>query len=178
MASILNELLDDINANIASTLQYGKVRYWREAFLQTKGEETFPIVDAGNRKGYQISPNDQYELQCYHRVLETNTESDYNGGKGKYPYRIRIYTIRNVWLGNLKLLPSKTYRSIDDIKNDVYSSFPVILTNKETIKTNSENINTIEVLNEEFDGINMNHFSLDLVAFWIEYEIRQKIKCN
>ena len=176
-ASRLNTLLEDINARIAQNLAYPKVKYFEQAYLQTKNEQTFPLVNQGKGKGYQISLND-YALQCYHRVIDSETETDYEGGKGKYPYRIRTYTIRNIWLGNIQKLPAKVYESTDDVKNDVYNAFPSILTNKEIIKTTNENINKLEIIGEEFEGVDLQNLSLELVVFYIEYEIRQKIKCN
>ena len=176
-ASNLNELLEDINARVATNLTYPKVQYWAQANLQEKNEQTFPIVSKGSGQGYQISVND-FELQSYHRVINSETETDYAGGKGKFPYIMRIYTIRNVWLGTLSKIPTKVYESTDDVKNDVYNAFPKILTNKEIIKTNTENINKQEILNEEFEGVDLKALALELVVFYIEYEIRQKIKCN
>ena len=176
-ASKLNTLLEDINSRIAQNLAYPKVKYFEQAFLQTKNDQTFPIINKGNSQGYQISINDS-ALQCYHRVIDSETETDFERGKGKYPYRIRTYTIRNVWLGNIRKLPAKMYENTDDVKNDVYNAFPVILTNKEIIRTTNENIDKLEIINEEFDGNQLDFLSLELVVFYIEYEIKQKIKCN
>jgi len=176
--SVLNELLEDINARVATNLKLPKTKYFAEAFLQVKDEKTFPLVNKGSGSGYQISLNDNYALQSYHRVISNVTETDPTKGKGKYPYTIRVYTIRNVWLGTLKRLPSKPYENTDDIKNAVYNAFPTILTNKEIIQTTTESTNKLEVLNEEFDGNEFKQLSLDTIAFYIEYEIRQKIKCN
>lgn len=176
-ASKLNTLLEDINSRIAKNLAYPKVRYFEQAYLQTKNDQTFPLVNQGKGKGFQISLND-YALQSYHRVINSETETDYEKGKGKFPYKMRIYTIRNIWLGNILKLPAKVYENTDDVKNDVYNAFPTILTNKEIIKTTNENINKKEILDEEFDGSTFDYLSLELVVFYIEYEIRQKIKCN
>lgn len=176
-ASKLNTLLEDINSRIAKKLTYPKVKYFEQAYLQTKNDQTFPIVNLGKGKGFQISLTD-CALQSYHRVIDSETETDYEKGKGKFPYKIRIYTIRNIWLGNILKLPTKVYENTDDVKNDVYNAFPTILRNKEIIKTTNENINKLEILGEEFDGVTFEHLSLELVVFYIEYEIRQKIKCN
>lgn len=176
-ASKLNTLLEDINSRIAQNLAYPRVKYFEQAYLQEKNDETFPIVNRGNGKGFQISVSDA-ALQCYHRVIDSETETDYERGKGKFPYRIRVYTIRNIWLGNIRKLPAKVYENTDDVKNDVYNAFPTILTNKEIIKTNNENINKQEILDEDFSGVDLKNLSLELVVFYIEYEIRQNITCN
>lgn len=177
-ASTLNTLLTDINTNVASSLAYKDAVFYTQAELQTKDEKTFPLINNGDRSGNKISLNDKHSLQSYHRVISSETNSDYNGGKGKYPYIIRTYTIRNVWLGSLRRLPGQVYESTDDIKNDVFSAFPVILTNKEIVKVNSENIDKQAILDEEFAGYDTKHLTLELVIFYIEYEIRQKVKCN
>jgi hypothetical protein len=176
--STVNTLIEEINTAIAGSLAYPKAKYWNQAYLQEKDGQSFPLINNGNLNGHKISLNDTYALQSYHRIISPETETDYTQGKGKYPYVIRVYTIRNVWLGNIKKLPQKTYETTDDVKNDVYLNFPVILSNKEIVKTNSENINKLEILSEEFEGVEFKHLSLDLVVFYIEYEIRQKIKCN
>ena len=175
--SDLNELLQDINATIASTLPYPKAVYYAQAHLQTKNDQTFPIVNKGNRKGIQISLNSKVALQCYHRLLESKTQSDVLLGYGKKTYSKRIYTLRNVWLGYLGMLPKKPFETNDNVKTEVYKAFPKILTNKEIVFPQAESVDKLEVLSEEFEGINLGNLSLDVVAFYIEYEIHQKIDC-
>ena len=58
------------------------------------------------------------------------------------------------------------------------SRFCKYLTNKEIVRTTNENIGKLEIINEEFDGNQLDFLSLELVVFYIEYEIKQKIKCN
>jgi len=172
----LDQILQDINDRIADSLAYSDVQYWNQAYLQPQDEKTFPIVNNGNKNGYKISVTD-YALQCYHRVVESKTETDYTKGYGKYPYQYRVYTIRNIWLGTIGKIPATTYESTDDVKSDVYASFPVILTDKEIVKTTNENIDKLAILNEEFDGNTFSNLSLEMIAFYIEYEVRQKIRC-
>lgn len=175
--SDLNELLEDINATIASTLPYSKATYYTQAHLQTKNDQTFPVVNKGNRKGIPISLNSKVALQCYHRLLESQTESDVLLGYGKKTYSKRIYTLRNVWLGYLGMLPKRTFESNDQVKHEVYKAFPKILTNKEIVFPQTESVDKLAVLAEEFEGTNLSNFALDVVAFYIEYEIHQKIDC-
>ena len=104
---VLDELLTNINSDIAGALAYPKVKYWNQADLQIKDDKTFPLVNNGNGRGFQISPDSTEALQCYHRVLSPETETDYTKGKGRPPYKMRTYTIRNGWIGNLKRVPSK-----------------------------------------------------------------------
>lgn len=174
----LDELLDNINSDIAGSLTYPKVKYWNQADLQEKDDKTFPIVNNGNSRGFAISPNSTEALQCYHRVISSETETDYEKGKGRHPYKMRIYTIRNVWIGTLKRLPSKVYESNDDVKNDVYKAFPTILNKKEIIKTVGESVDKNEIMSTEFAGNDMKHLTLELILFSIDYEIRQNIRCN
>ena len=174
----LNELLDNINSDIAESLTYPKVKYWNQADLQIKDDKTFPIVNNGLSRGFAISPNSTEALQCYHRIINSETETDYEKGKGRHPYKIKIYTIRNVWIGTLKRLPAKVYESNDDIKNDVYKAFPTILNQKEIIKTVAESVDKNEIMSTEFAGNDMKHLTLELILFSIDYEIRQNIRCN
>ena len=174
----LNELLDNINSDIAGSLTYPKFKPWNQADLQIRNDITFPIVNNGNSKGFAISPDSTEALQCYHRVLSSETETDYTKGKGKHPYKIRIYTIKNVWIGTLKRLPAKVYESNDDVKNDVYKVFPNILNQKEIIRTVGESVDKNEIMSTEFAGNDMKHLTLELILFSIDYEIRQNIRCN
>lgn len=175
---VLNELLDNINSDIAGALAYPKVKYWNQADLQVKNEKTFPIVNNGNSRGFAISPDSTEALQCYHRVISSETDTDFTKGKGRHPYKIRTYTIRNVWIGTLKRLPSKVYESNDDVKNDVYKAFPTILNQKEIIRTVGESVDKNEIMSTEFAGNDMKQLSLELILFSIDYEIRQNIRCN
>jgi hypothetical protein len=174
----LNEILDNINSEIIKSLAYPNPKMYNQADLQIKDGKTFPIVNNGNSNGFAISLDNNIALQSYHRVLGSETETDYTKGKGKYPYKIRTYTMKMVWIGTLKRLPSKAYESTDDVKNDVYAAFPVTLKDKELVKTNSESINKIEILNEEFADNITKQLSLDLVVFSIDYEVKQNIRCN
>ena len=169
-------MLTDINARIATNLSYSNVVYWNEAILQPKDDRTFPIVNQGDKTGRQISIKD-FSLQTYHRIIDSETETNNNLGKGRFPYRKRIYTLRNVWLGDLSSISSQTYEFNDDVKNDVYAAFPTILTDKEIVITVNENVNKLDVLNEEFAGYDFSNLSMQVIAFYIEYQIHQKIRC-
>ncbi|GAG80843.1 unnamed protein product, partial [marine sediment metagenome] len=57
MSRRLDDILDNINASIGSLLKYPKVVYYNQAALQTKNDKTFPLVNTGNKKGVEISPN-------------------------------------------------------------------------------------------------------------------------
>jgi hypothetical protein len=175
---VLNEILDNINSDIAGSLKYPKAKYYTQAELQEKDGKGFPLVNNGNGKGFAISPNSNDALLTYHRVLGSETDTDWTKGKGRYPYKMRTYTMRMVWIGSTKRLPVKCYDTNDDVKNDVYTALPTVLNNKEIIRTISENVNKIEVLDTEFSGNNTKQLTLDVVAFWIDYEIKQNIKCN
>lgn len=175
---VLNELLDNINSDIGGSLAYPKVKYWNQADLQVKNDKTFPLVNNGNSRGFQISPDSTEALQCYHRVINSETDTDFTKGKGRHPYKMRTYTIRNVWIGTLKRLPSKVYESNDDVKNDVYKAFPTILNQKEIIRTVGESVDKNEIMNTEFAGNDMKNLALELILFSIDYEIKQNIRCN
>lgn len=174
----LNEMLDNINADIAGALTYPKFKPWNQADLQEKNDKTFPMVNNGNGRGFQISPDSKEALQCYHRIISSETDTDYTKGKGRHPYKTRTYVIRNVWIGTLNRLPSKVYESNDDVKNDVYAVFPTVLDNQEIIKTVAESVDKQEIFNTEFAGNDMKHLNLDVILFSIDYEIKQNIRCN
>lgn len=172
----LDQILTDINARIAANLSYSNVVYWNEAILQPKDDKTFPIVNSGDKTGLQISPID-FSLQTYHRIIDSETQTDPSRGFGKYPYRKRIYTIRNVWIGDLSSISSQTYEFNDDVKSDVYAAFPVSLDSKEFVQTTNEVTDKFQVLSEEFEGFDLNNLSLELIAFYIDYQVHQRIRC-
>jgi len=177
----LNEILTEINSLIESGMvyssdTYSSVDYYNEAILQEIDGKTFPIINSGNRQGSKISIIDN-SLICYHRVIDSETEVDPKLGYGKYPYRKRIYTIRNVWIGEWKSISTYSYEFNDDVKNDIYSAFPVRLSGKERIFTTNESVNKQTVLDEEFPNYNFKNLNLELIAFYIEYQIHQRINC-
>jgi hypothetical protein len=152
------------------------VNYYQEATLQDIDDQTFPIINGGSRQGSKISIVDT-ALNCYHRVIDSETQVDPTAGYGKYPYRKRIYTIRNVWIGDWNSISSYSYEFNDDVKNDIYSAFPIRLSNRERIFTTNESVNKDEVLAEEFAGYDFKNLNLELIAFFIEYEVHQRIRC-
>lgn len=174
----IHDILTNINSEVGTALKYPKATYYAQAELQVKDGKTFPLVNNGNTIGFAISLDSKEALQTYHRVLSSETETDWTKGKGKFPYKMRTYTIRMVWLGATKRLQTRCYDSNDDVKNDVYNALPTILQQKEIIRTVSENVNKNEVMESEFSGNITKQLSLDVIAFWIDYEIKQNIKCN
>ena len=178
MSRTIDEILTDINSTVSGALKYPKAIFYNQVSLQEKNDKTFPMINKGNGRGAAISLNSKYALQSYHRVLESETETDWTRGKGKYPYKMRTYVIRNVWLGSLARLQTKGYESTDDIKNAVYDAYPTILDQKELIRTTTENINKQEILDIEFAGQDTKNLALNLAVFYIDYEVKQNIKCN
>ena len=176
---VLDNILEEINLNIKNSLDFGdEVIFWREAYLQAKDGKMAPLVNQGKENGHRISLDDRYPLQIYHRLIDSKTETDYSKGRGRYPYSLRKYTIRLVGIGDTKRLSLRYYEGNDDIKNLVYYSLPTRLSYDEKIASQNENTDKLFVLSEEFEGANFNKLSLQLIAFYIEYEIVQRVQCG
>ena len=163
----INDIVKEINEKITVD-----AKFYQLATLQTKDGKTFPAINTGNGQGEKISPENS--LQIYHRILDSETETDTNLGKGKFPYQNRIYTMKLVGIGNMRKV-SGSYDTNDKIKNEVFDQIPQVLSGKEIIIPGDENIIREDVLGAEFDGINLDKLRLDLIAFSIEYEIKQRI---
>jgi len=177
----LGELLNELNDKMRNKFINPRVKYYGEAHLQERetrdGSQTFPVVNTGDGKGVVISPNSKTGLITYHRVTDTTTDSDPERGYGRHPWRIKIYTIRNVWIGHRSHTSKKDFELNDGLLNEVLRAFPSYLSGKQIIRVTDTEENKISVLNEEFEGVKTNHLSLDLFAFWIEYEMRSKLRC-
>ena len=163
------DILDEINLKL--TFDKTIVKHGL-ATLQTKDDKTFPLINLGNGQGKKISPEDNFQI--YHRILDSETETDTNLGKGKFPYKNRIYQMRLVGIGGMRGI-TNGYDINDKIKNQVYDQISTILSQGEVITPGDENIIRKDVFGDEFDGYNFEKLNMDLVAFYIDYEIKQRI---
>ena len=176
---VLDNLLEEINLNLQNSLSYGSdIQFWEQAYLQEKDGKTSPLVNQGSENGHRISLDDRYPLQIYHRLIDSETIEDPTLGKGAFPYRKRVYSMRLVGIGNTKRLTSRSYEGNDDVKNEVYFAMPKNLVNKERVQAGNENTNKLDVLSEEFDGVSFPKLSLELIAFYIEYQISHGVQCT
>lgn len=162
----IHDILDDINSKIdIDCTKHGLCT------LQEKDGQVFPIINQGSGQGKQISPRDNFQI--YHRILDSETESDPALGKGKFPYTIRVYSMRLVGIGNMRTSDNDIN---DRMKNDVFDQIPQILSGKELVIPGDENIIRNDVMGSEFaPAENWSKYGLDLIAFYIDYEIKQRI---
>lgn len=174
----LNDIIEELNFRINRELiGYKKKKFYKQAYLQEQNDNTFPLVNEGSRQGKQISWNDNFNLQIYWRLLDSELETDENNGKGGRPYRYNVMTVRMVGLG-LQEKRNKKYEVNQDVMMDVLKGIPSVTFEKEWVNINDQNIDKLSVLNEEFSGNDFQRLSLENIAFYIDLNIRQKIICQ
>lgn len=159
--------IKDIVKEINEKITYDAT-FYDLATLQTQNDKTFPIVNTGNG-GVKISPNDKF--QVYHRILDSETETNTELGKGKFPYQHRIYSMRLVGIGR----QNGNYDLNDKVKNEIYDQIPVVLSQNEIVTVGDENVIRSEVFGDEFSGYDFEKLNLTVICFYIEYTIKQKI---
>lgn len=144
--------------------------------LQTRDEKTFPMRNIGNGEGEQISWDDTYKLQIYHRILDVENESDPNQGIGNKPFEFRLYTMRLVGIGTRELLTVANYEDNDQICNTVSDAIPRFINARNYVQVIDHEVDKLAVYESEFNGATeFNSKTLDGVAFWIEYTIKMKV---
>jgi hypothetical protein len=175
--------LTEINSAIQANLAYGdSVQFFRQAYLFDKDGKTRPLLNTGAEAGQYISYDHGYPLQIYHRIVSNDTDVDTAAGKGRYAYITRTYNMILVGMGNTKKLTDRAYEGTDDVANEVFAAMPMPLADA-WIFPGTINPNKHEVIEQEFAGdagaaTYINKLSLELVAFTIEYQIQQKVRCG
>lgn len=175
----LNELLVEINS-VLGTLPYSSItEFYELAYLQDKDDKTFPLVRTNQTNGIQISPNDK-KFRFYHRLISQEEESNTTQSKGNDTIYYTIYNLRLVGIGLRRFLSSANFEDNADlalavkkklIQNPVFSD-----TSKLTPL--SSNTDKISIFNEEWNGYELGHLSLELTAFTIDYQIKQRFICG
>ena len=190
---LLDNILEEINASLKTNLngldEYGNlgnlIQFWREAWneefddINAEGL-TFPTVNQGSGSGTRITPDDNYALQVYHRVLDSENVEDTSKGVGKNIHRFRHYSMRMVVIGNINLLPVRTFETNTDLMSLVYQAMPRFMNDpyKESIIMGNEQPNKITMYSEEYAGHNFKHLMLNLLGFYVDYVIQQRSDCG
>lgn len=173
----LHTKLQALNSSLQSSLSFGSDITFYELCDQTeKDGKTFPIQNQGNGQGRLVHWKDTYPLQIYHRLLDTTKDNDFSLGLGNKAQGTTTYSLRLVGIGTRKLLTSANFEDNVQFAEDVADAIPNILFSG---TANYLQVNDIEatkqiVYNEEYEGIDMKHLKLDGIAFYIDYELREK----
>lgn len=183
MAQSLNECLAEINTLLSALPYSGNTTFHKLAYLQTKAdrdgnERVFPIVRRGQSEAYQISPQDIKSMIFYHRIIE-QTDEPTDQGKGTDMIMFTTYTMRLVGVGHRRKLSV-----LNDEDNADLATAVKLLLNGKTLSDRSKvwpvstNSNKIAIFNEEWAGYDFNRESLEITAFSIDYNIKQRIVCG
>lgn len=130
---------------------------------------TFPYRD-GDKKG-KIGPDDRYEIQSYHRIIDSAAPIDDDNSFGRSKSRRHVYRVRMVLMFK-KLLP-ETERLLteiimalpDRIENEVEGYDLAEMNNEITVIHNHDTIKT-----EEFNDAWSDKFSKFILRA-IEYNL-------
>ena len=172
----LNTIIGEINTAI-KTVSFGdQVTTRGLCYLQEKDEKTSPLENTGNRNGNRISWDDKFPLQTYHRILSPlEKEADLSKGFGKNAFRQRVYNMRLVGIGSRSKLTTNTYEDNHEFANAISDVLPDFITTKEYLEEGDHQVIKQEVYDSEFGGIDQKKYSLEGIAFWIDYTLRVSI---
>ena len=174
---LVNNILEEINGAIAQNLPGISFKFWTEAALHEQDGKTFPVITSGDGDGDVISFNDGYALQIYHRVLDIENEENPDLGYGGQVRRFRNMNMRMVGIGLRSRFTARTWETNTDILGMVYQALPVDLT-YEILIPGDEQPDKMAVMDAEFPNHEYDHLKFDLIAFWIEYVVRQRADCG
>lgn len=166
----INTITSRINTLIQSNLADYDAVFYDLAVLQTKDNETYPIVNIGAREGLKVSPMDDRGLIFYHRVTGHNVEE--GSGKGAANYEFHDYSMKLVCVAHRNTV------AVDYDNDDKANTIMNILgSNKITGAlvrvTGRPEIEKADVLRSEYSG-NDRILSkvIDLYAFSINYNLK------
>lgn len=183
MAQSLNECLAEINGLLTALPYSGNTTFYKLAYLQTKNDRegndrVFPIVRRGQSEAYQISPQDIKSMIFYHRVID-QTDEPTTQGKGTDIVIFTTYTIRLIGVGHRRKLSVLNDEDNPDLANTVR-----LLLNGKTLSDKSKvwpiavNSDKLSIFNEEWAGYDFSRDSLEITAFSIDYNLKQRIVCG
>lgn len=169
----MTELIDYIDSQIKSCLGIEE-KFQGLAEQKESQSETYPYV-IENKKERRIAPNDLYDVQIYHRLLNGNSNVDEAESWGRKKARRHENIVRMVVI--LKTALGESY--IDDIitalpDKIVISGYHVAECGEEVNKI----VDHAAISEQEFgeawtDKINIHKFNLYAIEYQLEY-----IQCN
>ena len=178
MVRNLVDILTEINDAIKAGLSYGGTsQFFTLAHIQTQNDKSFPVANTGSGNGTQISHNDTYPLQIYHRIITADQFSDPERGKGNKPYRFKIYNMKMVGLGRTNKINNVARDINHEVAEDVSNLIPAYGENREYIEPGQIEVIRSKVWDEEFNGFDISKSSLEYIAFTIDYTIQQRTDC-
>ena len=170
----LNLILDDINTQIKTVSFGGKVTTRGLCYLQEKDEKIFPLENTGNKNGNKISWDDKYPLQTYHRIISPiEKDIDLTKGFGANAQRQRLYSMRLVGIGSKDKITSTAFEDNQEVANAISDVLPSFITTNEYLEIGESEVIKQEVYDSEFAGVtHQKKYSLEGIAFWIDYTLR------
>jgi hypothetical protein len=174
----IDAILTDINTIIESGISYSPNVFYGLSVLQNRDGATFPLARISASEGEMISPLDTKAMKFYHRL--TGMEVDEVPGKGVDNYSIITHTLRLVGVGYRPEVTSGIIWDNEDLANEVMNvlnATPRLTTGKESVSVVGRPITDKgQVLRIEYAGNDRIQTKiLNLVAFAIDYEVKQRV---
>jgi len=179
MESSLNAILSEINSDIKAALPYGaQVTFYGECVQIVKEEKTVPILNVGSGEGKIIEWDDGEPLRVYHRILDVVEEDKDNfAGFGANSSTVLDFPMRMVVIGTRSGLAKAqiNYEDNTEFVRDFSKAMTTFTSTKEIITKGEHQAVKPEVFAEEYPDVEQQHLNFVGVAFWINYEIRQRV---
>jgi len=178
IATFINATLTE---GILSTSRFQKGLYSSIAELVPKSDEddtTVPMIVSNTGQGEEVTVNDIYPIQIYHRIEDVGIGTDFEEGFGDNELKTETSDMIMIIIGDrLKLQLTK-----EDVITAIATAFPGVWTptvdyiTQTNIVMGSIDLNTPEVYNGEYNSISElppNYFMCS-----ISYQIVSKINQN
>lgn len=183
MTRSLDSILTEINATLAAT--YTTAVFRELAVLSEDGTgQTFPMYRTGIETGAQISPEDNANgFTFYHRELNPVNVEPIEGAKGMNSYQLAVYSMRLVGVAARANVTGNTDEMNNvDFARDVMAVLGAnaVLSQREIVQVSGQ-VNALKksVLQTEYaNNPTIIGDELRLLAFSIDYQIRQKQICT
>jgi len=180
-AEIATFINTTLTADLLSTSRFQKGQYNSVAELIPKSDEdetTVPMVVSDTGQGTEVTVNDIYPIQIYHRIDDVEIDSNFEEGFGNNELKTETSDMLMIIIGDrLKLQLNK-----EDVITAIATAFPGVWTptvnyiTQTNIVMGAIDLNTPEVYNGEYNSISElppNYFMCS-----IAYQIVSKINKN
>ena len=96
------------------------------------------------------------------------------------PQQQSLHFMRMAVIGNISLLPDRTFETNTDLLSLVYQAMPRYMNPpyRESIILGNEQAKKIDFYQEEFEGHDFRHLMLNLLGFYMDYVIQQRSDCG
>jgi hypothetical protein len=178
---MINDIIDAINTSISDCLNLQEsIYYGITKTVEVEGDK-FPLT-AFQNKGVKICPNDFYDLQVFHKVIDADVEADETFSFGKNTTYSVNYNVKTIALLRNSISDSNPTFNPESIaliipQKVVNTDYKLITTKLKSINLDHDSI----VKREWGTKIDYSKHKCKFFVFEIEYNIRAltcKLSCT